>query len=275
MKIHLEPVIKIILTLSFSVTLITCDMANQKGGSMDTIEHPPQLPIHFKKSDKPVVKKGWHLISFPIVKTSQLSKLIQSAGQYFDVEAVWKWDTSLESQGNWRVYPKTGSYPLLTEVVPEEGYWVKSKKTLKIIGTGISSDSYRFKKGWNLIGYGHYDSPIFLSEFFKQGHFWKNNCSRDSPVLSAWAWQNHQWLAYFPNDRDRIRFNTTHRTQIKPFHTLEPGMGVWVHASYSNSFNQSLECEDYQDRIASPEWYKNEKFLGKFQSSLYPNHSIY
>lgn len=126
------------------------------------------------------------------------------------------------------------NFTLLSEITPNEGYWVLSSGTVGFTGTGIESNQYNLREGWNLIGYSHSASTVSLANFFTQGNYWKDSCGSGEPVKSVWAWKNNTWSVYFPNDADRISFNQTYGVDFPALTTLEPGMGFWLNTTRAN-----------------------------------------
>lgn len=192
-------------------------------------------------STKKTVDQGWNLISFPITQTTTIEAYLQIQVHASSIRSIWQWDTNLNEMGNWRVYPQTGDFAILSEITPTEGYWILSKGTFELTGTSIAQEAYSFQAGWNLIGYNQASSKS-VGDFFSQGNFWSNACGTGDTVLNVWAWQDQSWKVFFPDDKDRISFNTTYNTAFEALTTLEPGMGIWVRSLRGNTTPNNGIC---------------------------------
>lgn len=191
---------------------------------------PPAVGALDFSTDR-ALERSWNLVSFPIKQITSIETLLQTEEQYENIQSVWYWDAKLGDTGGWKVYPDLGEYPVLQTVTPDGGYWVKSRSAFDFTGTGVAQNQYNFAKGWNLIGISHSATSVPLFDFFSQGDFWQDSCGQGDPILNVWSWQNHAWVVYFPDDANRIQFNTTQGTQFEALTTIEPGMGLWVNAS--------------------------------------------
>lgn len=195
--------------------------------------HLPPMP-KVEAENSRTLQKNWNLVSFPVNQISNLSTLMQSGGQYNNIQSVWKWDSSLGESGNWKVYPQTSDFDLLAQVTPDEGYWIQARASFDFSGDVSIENAYTFAEGWNLIGYSHSSSEVLISDFFSEGDYWKDTCETTEPVISAWAWVDNTWQVYFPDDANRTVFNNTHGTNFEAISNLKPGMGLWVNADRSN-----------------------------------------
>lgn len=193
---------------------------------------PPSPPLAETESLNRQLHKNWNLVSFPIKTPTHLVNFF-SFNTYDQIQSVWEWDPTLGESGDWKVFPQTGDFAFLTEVVPEKGYWVKATTNFEWSGTGLAQNTYQFSKGWNLVGYSHSVADIAVSGFFEQGNYWAGSCGTGDTVINAWAWKDSQWHVYFPDDMDRETFNTQHGVNFQKLSTLESGMGLWVQTARS------------------------------------------
>lgn len=196
-------------------------------------EFPPSIPTLNSETQRDLVE-SWNLVSIPVERVTSTFDLFSSGGQFDNIKSLWKWDGSLGS-GSWKVYPQTGHYPELTTVTADGGYWVNARNSFTLTGTGISENDYDFVKGWNMIGYSHSASPTSVADFFSNGNYWQNSCGSGETVKNVWAWEANTWKIYFPDDADRLAFNSNYGTDFDQLTELSPGMAVWVNASRDSS----------------------------------------
>lgn len=197
---------------------------------------PPSLPI---SNVERTASSVWQLVSFPISVATDLQDMFVTGSQFEHIKSVWKWD---QQSNDWLVYPQHPDFSLLTVVTPNDGYWIKASRDFALTGSGISQNTYEFVQGWNLIGYSHSTSSITVSDFFSNGDFWQDSCGEGEPVISVWRWENNTWKLYFPDDADRVQFNTDQGTNFEALTILDPGMGVWVNVNRNNSPEPSEGC---------------------------------
>lgn len=202
----------------------------------------PPSPLTLEQDQARTLNKNWNLVSFPVTQSTDIATFMASESNASSIQSVWKWDSSLGSSGNWRVYPTFDTFETLSNVLPDEGYWIKAQSTFDFTGTGVSTNSYSFIEGWNLMGYSHSatSSSLAVANFFSQGDFWKDSCTTGEPVESVWAWQNNQWSVYFPGDSETNHptldtFNQTHSSSLNYLSQIEAGMGIWIKANFANT----------------------------------------
>lgn len=222
----------------------------------NTLEQPPS-PFLDNPTPSRTLQKYWNLVSFPVTESSDLATFLASDEAFANIDSVWKWDASLGTSGNWRAYPDNGDYSVLTEVLPNEGYWIRASAEFEFAGTGVSTNTYSFIEGWNLIGYSHSAATsISLDTFFSQGDFWKDACTTGEPVESVWAWYNNQWSIYFPGDSTSSHptldsFNQSNQTSFGHLSDLEAGMGVWLKSNFSNEASTCPSSSTYTLNLVS------------------------
>lgn len=185
----------------------------------------------------------WKLISFPITQASQLESILSETPSASSIQSIWKWDQQLGTAGEWRVSPQTGNFELLSEVLPHEGYWIRTSSDFQFSGSGVENHEYNLIEGWNLMGYSHSAQEISLANFFTTGSYWKNSCGKGEPVENVWGWKDGAWSIYFPNDADRIQFNQQYGVNFPALTTLEPGMGFWLKATRANLPSSQQACD--------------------------------
>lgn len=187
--------------------------------------------------------KNWNLVSLPVTTTTNVSTFLASKDEYKKIDSIWEWDASAvstgkwnartETSGAWLVYPKTVGYALLTEIKPNKSYWLRSEETVDLTPDTASTVSYTFAEGWNMVGVSS-TSSIAVTDFFKQGNFWNNQCSTDALVASVFGWVDDSWKVYVPAN-GLSAFNASNNTSYEALTTLTPGMGLMVNALHSTT----------------------------------------
>lgn len=228
--------------LTFLLLIFGCESNREKNSAQSSIQSISQPPSPLDPPQR-TIEANWNLIGFPVTQVTPIANLMQDS-KYAEIQSIWKWDNSVGSSGSWKVYPQTGEYHTLTEVTPNDGYWIRVREGFELTGDGLTENLYSFAEGWNLIAYSPSASPKTIAEFFSQGNFWGNSCGTGEAVVSAWAWQNGVWQIYFPDDQDRVAFNTANNTNIEALNNLTLGMGLWVHASRDNSPVPASGCSN-------------------------------
>lgn len=149
------------------------------------------------------LRKGWNLISLPIVPRDNRITSLFTADQLNNIKIMWDYNG-----GQWRYFTTRQGYsPQFTTISEQKGYYVYcySAMSVQAIGSAgsgvISYDS--LAKGWNIIGYPS-QSITSVADVYKSAYI-------------VWKYQNGNWFFY------------ANRTGYSPqFTTLEPALGYWV-----------------------------------------------
>lgn len=149
------------------------------------------------------LRKGWNLISLPIVHRDNRITSIFTPAQLNNVKIMWGYNN-----GNWLYFTtRTGYTPQFSTFSELKGYYIYcyTPFSVQIIGhQGTGAISYSsLRNGWNVIGYPSTSSmniaDVYLSSYI------------------TWKLQNGNWYFY------------ANRTGYAPqFTILEPGLGYWV-----------------------------------------------
>lgn len=234
MKKRIVPFLIVVVSFFFVACNNTPTSENKSSSDKASIEMPPGVPGKTTDTTERTLNKHWNLSSFPVEKATPLSTLMESGGQYSQIQSIWKWDTSQGNGGEWLVYPATRNFGTLATILPDDGYWIRTRNGFEFAGAGVSENTYTFAEGWNLLGYSHSASSNTVVDFFTNGDFWKDSCVSGSPLAQVWSWQADAWKVYFPNDVDRIAYNQANNTSFEALEILEAGMGIWVKANEAN-----------------------------------------
>lgn len=196
----------------------------------------PPAPFNYTNTNARLLQENWNLVSFPITDSMTVENFLAPPA-YDSIDAVWRWDSS---SNTWEVYPQIGEFNLLNEIHPDQGYWIRTSDTLELTGQGVALNSYTLEVGWNLIGYSHSVSSNQTINTFFNSYLESDSCELQKTLGSVWAWQENSWVVYFPGDTESDHpsldnFNAAQKTSFSPLTELQPGMGIWVEVSQSDS----------------------------------------
>ncbi len=185
------------------------------------------------------LNKKWNLISVPFAMLdNSIAKAFEDVAG--TVESVWAYDSVSDT---WQVYTPGPAPDTLNEMMPGNGYWVKSlnDSTLVIGGSLFSPaqtpSSKKVVKGWNLIGYWgteeklEYDGPQFQGKTAKCELYSIGDSMLDKQFASLWSY----WEPYNPDLW--ISFDSNKR--------MDPGAGYWLYTNQNGDFVVPTTCSLY------------------------------
>jgi hypothetical protein len=206
------------LTDTYTLDVIFGDESITLAENVRIQDIPTQLYSFFCPQHS--LEPGWNLISIPVqLADNTIDAALESIAGLFD--SVWRWvrDPTYPSGGYWELYDPDS--PIISDLGtfdPGNGYWVNMKDTavLSLEVQDVSDEPIQLESGWNLLGYkGTTAQAVEDALSSIAGHF-----------SSAWVWMcdpthanGGYWMLYDPNS-----------PLISDLETLEPGMGVWVNA---------------------------------------------
>ncbi len=143
------------------------------------------------------IKKGWNLISIPLLlKDDSIGNILKIANLSY-------------------VYAYDSGYYIPSKISYFMGFWIKAENdtALKVDGNEPGNISLNLKQGWNLVGY-----PSLTIQNITEVY----NQSNISVVL---AYENNSWKSYSPKKP----------TTINTMNFLYPGYGYWIKADGNTS----------------------------------------
>jgi hypothetical protein len=159
------------------------------------------------------LKKGWNLISIPIVP--QTNNLINFFGPdvMSDIAVVWEYN-STNASSPWAYYTTmTDKYQQgsLTTIKEHQGYWVRvyNDITFTVTGAVPESSDVTLNSGWNLVGNPTTVTRQPWSAYPTAKVVWEYN---SADVSSPWAYYTTMTDKYQQGDLTE----------------LNPGYGYWV-----------------------------------------------
>ena len=126
--------------------------------------------VHATTQQVPL-SQGWNLFSLSVSDSGALATL-RSHG----IERLYQWNSSHKQ---WRHYDFIRSDGSVTQIIPQQGYWIKSPEatTLQFEGEESRNEAALLQSGWNLVALSQDDTVTSLITRLSE--------SRPSLVLSA------------------------------------------------------------------------------------------
>lgn len=174
---------------------------------LDSIAVDLEAQIHFADYD---LKKGWNLISIPMVISDANGKTIQDSQQlltYYQSQNIPIMHISTYRDGKWLISSRRGDIPYgeTYSILPGEAYFVKaeSKISFRLNGHRFTQNpDYDLNVGWNLIGI-----PNPITDMTADSLITNDTDILSSNIDTVSKWENAQYKNYLSIDDTNYGFD--------------------------------------------------------------------